>query len=330
MVSHLLLPPPLGLPSRRVPPGFGQTPQRNPRRHGQELKDQLSSFRPQSTSRASLDGVDARFVFKIRSDAGFSDDHTLELRQLQVLGNDDHATYFVLAEDGGRVFAETLDRYSQGQDFDGGAGELSSLYNKIDSIELYGVSDRTGPGIAELPSDGDALIDVTLWPSDDFEGAQERMTLLELAVQSLEGEIVARSVLPRFSVARCRVGVNNVDSLLELYVIETARTPPIPFLDPSDWREVDAEVLAMQWAESSPVGVLDDLPTINHPVFDGHVSVFCAGRRYWPTLECPRASRDDGFGYRPCADASGRPTERVCGELTGRRRSYPRTRAQRT
>ena len=272
MVSHLFLPAPQGLASRRVPRGFGQTPQRNPRRHGGELKQQMAAFPPAPSARSDLDGVDARYVFKIRSDAGFSDDHILELRRLQVLGNDDNSTYFVLAADGGKAFAEALERYSQGDDIDGGTGELSSLYNKIDSIELYGVADRTGPGISYL-REGSVVVDVTLWPSDGFEAAQERMTLLELTVGELGGEIIARSVMPRFSVARCRINAESVGSLLELYVIETARTPPVPFMDPSDWREADAETLNIQWTGSAPVGVLDDLPAVAHPVFGGHVSV---------------------------------------------------------
>ncbi|WP_248240682.1 hypothetical protein [Microbacterium kunmingense] len=101
-----------------------------------------------------MDGVDPRFVFKIKSEAGFADDHTLSLRELEVLGTDDSATYFVLAEDGGRAFAAALERYGQGEDVEGGAGELKSLYNKIDSIAVYGPDDRRGPGVEDLPEVG--------------------------------------------------------------------------------------------------------------------------------------------------------------------------------
>jgi hypothetical protein len=226
---------------------------------------------PVVSSRSSLDGVDGRFVFKIKSQAGFPDDHVLNLRELQVLGTDDEATYFVLAEDGGRAFAAALHRYSQGEDVDGGAGEMKSLYNKIDSIELYGPADRRGPGIDDLPASGTVTIDITVWPSNDMDEALHRLALLELRVNELNGELVARSVIPRFSAGRVRIAVSAIPVLLDLYVIESVRTPPVPFIDPSDWRDIDAEDLSVDWTDSAPVGVLDDLPSTTHPLLEGHV-----------------------------------------------------------
>lgn len=272
MVNHLLLPAPQGLGSRRLPPGFGRTPERNPRQHGTTLAGQFRSIQVPSTSLAA-DGVDGRFVFKIRSESGFSDNHILELRELEVLGNDDTSTYFVLAGDGGRAFAQALEIYSRGADVMGASGELKSLYNKIDAVELYSSSDRAGPGILDLPTSGPVYVDVTLWPSETLEVAQERMTLLDLTVGDLGGEIVDRSVLPRFSIARCRIDATQLAKLMDLYVIEKVRTPPVPFLDPSDWRELDAGDIVIEWVESAPVGLLDDLPASAHPVFAGHVTV---------------------------------------------------------
>jgi len=199
------------------------------------------------------------------------------------LGQNAESTYFVLAEDGGTRFREALERYAAGADVDGASGELKSLYNNIDSIELYGVADRTGPGISALPETGTVVLDITIWPSDDREEAELRMGLLELALQELDGEITARSVSTRFTLARCVLPTRHVAELLELYVIESARTPPVPSIDPSDWRELDAEDLDPEWTPSSPVGVLDDLPAENHPVFDGHVTIV------EPVIELERA-----------------------------------------
>lgn len=228
---------------------------------------------PVVSASAPRDGVDARFVFKIKSQAGFADDHTLNLRELEVLGTDDTATYFVLAEDGGTAFAAALQKYSEGEDVEGGAGELKSLYNKIDSISLYGPEDRRGPGIDGLPTSGLITLDVTIWPSRDMGECLHRLALLELHVNELNGELIARSAIPRFTAARVRLDASHLTSLLDLYVIESVRIPPIPFIDPSDWRGVDAEELGIEWNESAPIGVLDDLPASSHPLLDGHVHV---------------------------------------------------------
>lgn len=235
-----------------------------------------------------MDGVDGRFVFKIKSEAGFADDHILNFRELEVLGTDDNATYFVLAEDGGRAFAEALERYSEGEDVEGGAGALKSLYNKIDSIGLYGPNDRKGPGMEDLPQSGTTTVDVTLWPSPDMDEALHRLALLELRVNELNGEIVARSAVPRFTAARVRIDVTAVGSLLDLYVIESTRTPPVPFIDPSDWRSIDAENLNVEWTDSAPVGILDDLPAVSHPLLDGYV------RLHATPVDLGRSWRDPG------------------------------------
>jgi hypothetical protein len=272
MVSHPILPPRRTLSSRRVPPGFGVTPSRNPRRHGHSLIEQFASA-PVSSGRPTSDGVDGRFVFKLRSEAGFADDHTLNLRNLQVLGTDDDSTYFVLAEDGGFVFAEALQRYSEGEDVEGGSGELKSLYNKIDAIAMYGPADRKGPGLDLLPASGPVMVDVTIWPSDSMEEALHRVALLELRVNELHGEIVARSVIPRFSACRVRIDASDLSELLDLYVIESVRTPPVPFIDPSDWRDIDAEELIVEPLDSAAVGVLDDMPSSTHPLLNGFVRI---------------------------------------------------------
>lgn len=219
------------------------------------------------------DGVDPRFVFKIRSSSGIGDEHILELRELEVLGQNAKSTYFVLAEDGGAAFRQALERYSQGEDVEGAAGELKSLYNKIDSIELYGVDDRSGPGIDSLPESGAVVLDITIWPSDDREEAELRLGLLELALQELDGRVITKSLSTRFTLARCDLPAEHVAELLELYVIESARTPPVPSIDPSDWLELDAQDLRAEWIPAATVGVLDDLPAANHPAFDGHVTV---------------------------------------------------------
>lgn len=274
MVQHPLLPNPQGLPSRRFAQGFGITPSRNPRRHGQALQAQLQGIAPQLRVAVPADGVDPRFVFKIKSEAGISDEDTLSNRGLEVLGHDSTSTYFVLAEDGGRVFAEALRVYSTGADVDGASGPMKSLYNKIDAISLYGPEDRTGPGLPSQPEPGLVLlVDVTIWPSDTTDTAEARMTLLELTVHDLGGEMVARSVIPRFTIARCSVPSESLAALLDLYVIESVRTPPVPFIDPSDWRNVAAEDLEVDWSESASVGLLDDLPSVAHPLLASNVEV---------------------------------------------------------
>ncbi|WP_243227429.1 S8 family peptidase [Microbacterium sp. CIAB417] len=274
---------------------------------------------PVASARSAMDGVDARFVFKIKSEAGFADDHILSLRELEVLGTDDSATYFVLAEDGGRAFAAALERYGQGEDVEGGAGALKSLYNKIDSIAIYGPDDRRGPGVEDLPEVGLVTLDVTVWPSHDMSEALHRLALLELRVNELGGQIVAQSSIPRFTAARIKIDVAALTPLLALYIIESVRTPPVPFIDPSDWRGIEAETLSVEWSDSAPVGVLDDLPSSSHPLLEGHIRVHAspiALGRSW-RAPGPHGTMVAGIALAPdiAGDLRAGPIVRVMGSV---------------
>ncbi len=274
MTEHFLLPEPSRVGLRRVSPGFGRTPSRNPRRHGEALTEQLATSLPREPLRVA-DGVDPRFVFKLRSDSGFPES-VLEGRELHLLAEGRESTYFVLAEDGGEAFTAALTAYAEGDDIEGASGPLKSLYNNIDAISPYGPDDRRGPGMANLPVEGRLILDVTLWPSEDRSEALERVELLRLVLQEEDAQEVTSTVSARLSIVRCSIDRASVDALLDLYVVQTVRTPPLPYIDPSDWREIDADSLEIEWQESAPIGVLDDLPDVNHPVLRGHVEVSTA------------------------------------------------------
>jgi hypothetical protein len=274
VTEHFLLPDPSGIGARRVRPPFGFTPPRNPRRHGQALEQQLEAASPARPLRVA-DGVDPRYVFKLRSQSGFTES-LLDGRQLQLLAEGQQSTYFVLADDGGVAFSKALESYAAGEDVDGGSGPLKSLYNNIDLIEPYGPNDRRGPGMDDLPAQGPILIDVTIWPSETYPEAVERADLLALVLQEIDGSELVRSVSARLSVVRCSLDRSRIDDLLDLYVVQSVRTPPVPYIDPSDWRDVDAEAIDVEWEESAPIGVLDDLPDTTHPVLKDHVRISSA------------------------------------------------------
>jgi hypothetical protein len=179
----------------------------------------------------------------------------------------------VLADDGGVAFSKALEAYAAGEDVDGASGPLKSLYNNIDLIEAYGPDDRRGPGMDDLPDQGQIIVDVTLWPSETYSEATERADLLALVMQEIDGTELARSISARLSIVRCSLERSRVDALLDLYVVQSIRTPPVPYIDPSDWRDLDAEAIDIEWEESAPIGVLDDLPDITHPVLKDHVRV---------------------------------------------------------
>ena len=147
------------------------------------------------------------------------------------------------------------------------------FFNQIDDIEPYGSADRTGPGIADLDGSPsrEHTIDVIIWPSGTYSEAQRRTSIVEQIVGQNGGRVLLRSVSPRRSYLRVSVPSTGLDDLLNTSVVELARTPPVPFLDFRDWRNLDISTISRSEVASEVVGVLDDSPESAHPLLSGLV-----------------------------------------------------------
>lgn len=262
MPEHLLLPNPRQLQSRRTGGAGGGTPDRQRGQHGTHLRQQLETARAPIQLNA---GVDPDLVFKIKAQAR-PEDSSFEGRGLQILGETVDYTYFVLADDHGAALDEAIQRYIQN-------GNLRSFFNQIDDIEPYGPEDRTGPGLADLTWDasGLAIIDISVWPAGSHQEAQRRAEIIDTVVAGNSGSVLFRSVSARRTYYRVQVSASGLADLLNTSVIELVRTPPVPFLDFRDWRNIDVASLERVDEASEVVGVLDDSPESAHPLLDGLV-----------------------------------------------------------
>lgn len=259
MPDHLLLPEPRRIPSRRVGGSGGGGPTRQRGEHGGHLRQQLTA-----TVRAPrrLDqGIDPALVFKIRAGSR-PDDSAFEGRGLQVLGETVDYTYFVLTEDQGSQLNDAIQRYIR-------TGELRSFFDQIEDIQPYNSLDRMGPGLGELLPDGfddSRTLDVTIWPSSNFDEAELRVRTVEAVLAQTQGQVLLRSVTARRPYLRVEVNADGLRDLLETSVVELVRTPPVPFLDFREWRNLGGLDLTRTLLGGAVVGVLDDSPESAHPL----------------------------------------------------------------
>lgn len=263
MPEHLLLPNPRQLQSRRTSGAGGGAPNRQRGQHGSHLRQQLSTARAPRQLNA---GVDPDLVFKIKAGSR-PEDSAFEGRGLQILGETVDFTYFVLSSDHGASLEDAIQRYVR-------TGELRSFFNQIDDIEPYGPVDRTGPGIDELTAAapaGTSIVDVSIWPSGSLSEAQRRAGIVEAILAENNGAVLLRSISSRRSYLRVQVSADGLEDLLNTSVIELVRTPPVPFLDFRDWRNLDVVSLSRVDEASEVVGVLDDSPESSHPLLNGLV-----------------------------------------------------------
>ena len=288
MADHLLLPEPRRLDSRRARGGGGEPPTRNPRRHGQTLTAQVDAALA-GRRRPSVEGVDPRLVFKVRSRTRLGDDE-LGRRGLSLLGDTLDWQYVVLPNDEeASALRSDLESYATGPDEEGGRGPLSSFFDLVDSVEPYSVEDRRGPGIpvALGAIEGNLLVDATIWPSPDADEALRRLGEVRRVLEVLGGEEIAFDPRPQTTVVRVRVDSETLAMLLDLVVIERIRTPLRPLIDPSDWLQADVEDFRQTRQLDEPVGILDDGVTTGHPLLSGLVRA---------TYEFPDSYRWAGHG----------------------------------
>lgn len=189
-------------------------------------------------------------------------------RGLTTLGEDGEHTYFVLSHDDGATLQSALIAYSAAEDRHGAKGPLGTVFDKIEGLEPYGPIDRRGVGLDELPSDASSfVVDVSVWPADDYAEARRRADVIEAVVALSGGELVHPSqVSSRVTVVRVRVTCTGLDDLLSTSVVENVRTPPVPFMDPSDWQDISLEDIRIEQVPGTAVGILDDAPATGHPM----------------------------------------------------------------
>ncbi|MCF6506114.1 S8 family peptidase [Blastococcus sp. MG754426] len=213
-------------------------------------------------------------MFKIRATRTRLSEDMLTARGISPLGETADYTYFVLTHDEGAQLTQALTSYAaQGADRLGAKGPAATLFDRIDAIEPYGPEDRRGPGIDDaLESPTHSVVDVSVWPSDDHEEARRRAEIVTAVVQAAQGQVMTSSVSQRRTVLRVRVGTTGLVDLLNTSVVERVRTPPMPYVDPSDWRHVEADDLTVTNISGAAVGVLDDAPATGHPLLKGLIA----------------------------------------------------------
>lgn len=190
------------------------------------------------------------------------------------LGDNGEHTYFVLTSDDGAALRSALDQYSSAEDRDGAKGAYGTIFDKVDSLAPYGPQDRRGVGLDGVPADGTAfVVDVSVWPSDDYTEARRRADVVQSVVERSGGSLVhAAQVSARVTVIRARVEASGLEDVLATSVVEKVRTPPVPYMDPSDWQDISLGDIEIHPVEGMPVGVLDDVPATGHPLLGSLVA----------------------------------------------------------
>jgi Subtilase family len=291
MADHLLLPAPVRLDSRRAGHGRGSTQQRSPGAHGGKLTQELDAAVAAQRPARTIEGVDPACVFKLRA-TGELKETALTTNELQFLGDTVEWTYFVLApgEDPTELRARLGSYTAAGEDRNKAKGR--GLFERIEELLPYDREDRRGRG---LPRPGERLsepllVDAIVWPSPDAARARARVQDVRTVLAHHKAPILAADERARFTVVRARVQDDCLEDLLDLSVVETIQTPPMPRLEPSTWRNAQLGDLPTPALERfAAVGLIDD-EVMSHPLLDSVI----ASRRTIPEEHAWEPPSDHG------------------------------------
>ena len=181
-MDHLELPQPVALPDRRQGSAFGASQPCEPSTHGGALHRGLDEARAAPVCEV-VDGVDPRRVFNNCSSTRITDAEP-GARELQLLGDTDDWTYFVVPdEESAAELYRAIDAYSRGG-ADGEAAPLAGFFDRISQFEPYGPEDRTtGPlENARRMGSGHSRFNIVIRPSPDQ--GKQRAELMTFAVRS--------------------------------------------------------------------------------------------------------------------------------------------------
>lgn len=265
MADHLELPDPLALQDRRQGSAFGSTEAREPTSHGRALREELDDARDVPLRRV-VDGVDPRRVFKVRSTTRITDSE-LASRDLQLLGDTDDWSYFVVPdEEDATELYRAIEAYAHGG-VDGGSAPLAGFFDRIVHIEPYGSSDRTNSTLAAALESAawPLLVDIVIWPSPDQEEATRRVADVERALDQFGGSRRGSDNRPQSTVVRAACDEQTLEAVLDLMVVEEVRLPLAPLLEPSTWLTAQVDDFASAAPLAAIVGVLDDGVATGHP-----------------------------------------------------------------
>lgn len=147
----------------------------------------------------AIDAIDPDLAFKF-SAASRLPASALEAQGIEILGEDERWTYFVLLDDDARrLFLEALSAFAATEDGpvpDITAG-LAQAIQAIDGIAAYGPEDRLAADL-EDPGSGHIEVHIRLWPAGSQEDAAARIARVAQLVSSTDGcEVLASSTRPQ-------------------------------------------------------------------------------------------------------------------------------------
>lgn len=221
-------------PPRRKKGGFPQPPSRDPRAHGESLRESIESvrreFRIAGETRPSE--FDPDLIFKIRLTQPV-DEAEWRKSELTLLSTTPEEAVVVFANDVELTeFRHRLDEYSKGvPDDPKRTGPSYGFFSLIEGFESWSKEDRKGRLLAPeaIQAEETYLLDVEVWYVDR-DKARRYLRQIQAFITARGGEYLDDFTGASLAMARIRVNGKLLEELLEWRIIYQIDFPPQPTL----------------------------------------------------------------------------------------------------
>jgi subtilisin family serine protease len=115
-------------------------------------------------------------------------------------------------------------------------------------------------------------MDILIWAATDDAEAARRIAQVTTVLEAQKATITATDRRARSPVIRTILDGPTARLIANIAVVELMRPPLLPYIDPSDWRDISPDELAGEHNGGVPIGVLDDAIATGHPLLGTLVS----------------------------------------------------------
>ncbi|WP_376709115.1 S8 family peptidase [Pseudochrobactrum lubricantis] len=276
LYDHLALKRLDGTYERRVK-GFGVTPDRNHKTHGNHIQTDIQTTLSKFEELSSIGDLDPSLIFKIAIEGVIPEDEWRKLDLIVLTEDTDNSVVLFANDKSLNEFKRKVEEYSG----DLKPGQKNPSYNglisSINSVSLIEKKDRIGP---KLQADGytsaqsfspntDYILDVELHkPTDDFDVVLF-LNRLRLAIEAHSGQILSTYSGSSILLARVKCNTDAIAALLDLPEVLEVEAPPQPDLAFEDLSSIDLGELEV--GQSPPldavtIGIIDSGVNFGHPL----------------------------------------------------------------
>lgn len=229
---------------RRKRPGFGQAPQREYKRHGEDIQENIDLLM-KSYHRPKAKGIKPELILKISYENKIPAEE-LKRCGFEVIGEDpNNALILFSSDDELSEFRNRLKQYQAGPQNKSENPSYNGIFANINSVSALTPADRVGSKLRAIKIDVETTywVDIELWHLGAASVCRDKIKEIRGYITENQGRVTDDYLGSSICVLRANVTGKLLKDLLELDIVRMIDLPPQPTFIPREYNSVSIESL---------------------------------------------------------------------------------------